>query len=109
MAIVVVIEQFLKFILFISDMINMPKNLAVRVLWISFLFEILKWFDINIFFSPWKTFGLLFFGVTHKHNIVVLFVEFLFIMDYVIMDISHTQGLVLCCAWLTSSSFEENQ
>lgn len=75
-------------------------------MWIPLVFEILKYLKINIFISPWKAIGLIFFAGTRKTNITVLFIEFIFIMEYIFRDISNPQGLFLCCAWLALSSLE---
>lgn len=53
--------------------------------------------------------GLLFFAGTNKSNIVIIFLESAYIVDYIIRDASNIQGLFLSCAWLALSSFEEPQ
>ena len=67
----------------------MPKKLAVKVMWLPLVFEILRWMKANIFFSPWKAIGLIFFAGTRKSNIVILFLKFTFIMEYIVRDISN--------------------
>lgn len=63
-----------------SDMIYMPKKLAIKVMWIPLVFQILRWFKANLFFSPWKAIVLIFFAGTRKNNAIVLFLKFSFMM-----------------------------
>ena len=79
----------------------------MKIMWIPLAFEILKYLKINIFISPWKALGLIFFAGTRKNNIILLFLKFSYIMEYIVRDISNTQSLFLCCAWLANSSQEQ--
>lgn len=73
MSIIVLLEIFLKLVTWMSRIIYLPKSFAIKVMWIPLAFEMLKWFGINNFISPWKAYGILFSAGINKSNVVIIF------------------------------------
>lgn len=103
LTLVVFIELLLKFSVWIAEIINMPKHIVARMMWLPITFELMRstYFIHNVTYpSPWKIMGLQFIILLHKKNIYVLFIEAVFLFEYIRKDIECLFSITLICMWL---------
>lgn len=73
---------------------------------LPFVFEVVRWFNVYTFPSPWKVLPIEIALALHKENVIILFLELYFLIDYIFTDESSVFGLILVLSWLQAVEFK---